>query len=105
MRRTIMKSIILLSLFVGLILSCFTTNTYATIVYDNTTNIGTAFYPSLYAGETGMGIEMGDEITLAGTERIVTELQVRIFSNYTLDTPDTVDIVVHFYRNDGPDGA
>ncbi len=98
-----MKRVVLLAFFVALMLSCLDTNAHATIVYDNTANIGTAFYPSLYASENGTGIELGDQITLAGTERIVTEFQIPIYLN-TLNS-GTADGLIHFYRNDGLGGA
>jgi hypothetical protein len=65
----------------------------AAIVYDNTAE---TLGPDV---ETGPPQEIGNQITLAGTARIVTEF---LFGYY--GSPD-VDATVKFYANDGHKGA
>src|SRR5438105_1563300 len=63
-----------------------------TIVYDNS-KTPTGFYHD-------SRFEYGDEIVLAGHERLVTEFYLEMFSDYVATGDETAQI--RFYANDGP---
>lgn len=72
----------------------------AAIVYDNLTGSTEHFHTGWLAAE------MADQVTLAGTERILTEISIEYrgdFLHHGLDGDEFVS--VQFYRNDGPAGA
>jgi hypothetical protein len=72
----------------------------ATIVYDNLTGPDEAVHSGWFDSE------MGDQVTLAGTERVLTEIAIEYrgdFLDHGLDGDEFVS--VQFYRNDGPAGA
>ena len=68
-----------------------------TKLYDNTTNyLGKIFFP-------GNGIEFGDEVFLAGWDRVVTDF---LFETYLAGATNGAERVELFLRsNDGPNGA
>lgn len=66
------------------------------IVYDNTTTDTDFYYPD---GQN----EFGDEITLAGTERLVTAFTFSYLGDFTGENDETARI--RFYVNDGTGGA
>lgn len=69
-----------------------------TIVYDNTTNILGNLWGQVAGGATS-GPEGGDEITLAGTDRDVTSIDIMI--HVLGANAGTADTQVRFYANDG----
>jgi hypothetical protein len=77
------------------------TEVRAAIVYDNTINELGFFVPLLPFQPTGAMV--GDQISLAGSERQVTEILLPIFYN-TLAS-GTVDVTLRFYENNGLGGA
>lgn len=66
------------------------------VIYDNTTTKIANIVPCVVR-------EMGDEITLAGTQRIVTDFMFGYYGVFTSDGDETARI--RFYANDGPEGA
>jgi hypothetical protein len=76
------------------VLSCLAcgTNARADVVYDNTGTLQ-PYYRT--------GAELGDQVTLGGTARVVTTFQVILFSA----VPSTADLQGRFYANDGAGGV
>ena len=71
-----------------------TTTTFAdSIVYDNTI---TPTYGVVFG--SGSSTELGDEITLGGTDRIITDF---IFYYNTFNVGDGLTAKIRFYKNDG----
>jgi len=71
----------------------FCTSGLASIVYDNsTTDLNRTYGPN--------GTEFGDEITLAGTDRVVTDFKFEYFLSGNANGNETVQLV--FHANDGP---
>ena len=71
---------------------CVTSTASASIVYDNTVNpIGEFFTDNR---------EFGDEITLAGSDREMTEFT---FETFASGTPEEATATLRFYANDGSD--
>jgi len=70
---------------------------HATVVYDNTSNSLNRTY------SPGNGIEFGDEIFLAGTDRTITEFQFETFTSSNASGDETAQII--FRLNDGINGA
>ena len=66
------------------------------VIYDNTTTWVGTIVPCVVC-------EMGDEITLAGTQRIVTDFMFGYYGVFTPDGDETARI--RFYANDGPEEA
>lgn len=66
------------------------------VIYDNTTTWVGNIVP-------GVVCEMGDEITLAGTQRIVTDFMFGYYGVFTPNGDETARI--RFYANDGPEGT
>ncbi|MBE3097194.1 MAG: PEP-CTERM sorting domain-containing protein [Planctomycetes bacterium] len=64
----------------------------AEIIYDNLQNVTGRYF--------GTPLEVGDEVTLAGTAREVTEFRVILYA----PAPVTIDPSLNFYENDGPLG-
>lgn len=94
-----MKTIISVS-FLTLILSTFVCAD-ASIVYDNTTTSEHAYWP-LSVNSTPPGFyEGGDQITLSGTERYVTNIVILAAGGPS----GTVDAEVRLYKNDGIGGT
>jgi hypothetical protein len=97
MRRKAMVRLARTLVFLGTIVSLLgvTPSVGAVVVYDNTT---TAEGPALSG--SGAAPELGDQVTLAGTARLVTDL---LFGYATEATGVTAR--VRFYANDGLGGA
>jgi len=74
----------------------------AAIVYDNTTNPLGFWTPII--SDFGTNGLVGDEITLAGTERSVTGIDLDVFSGY-FGVTGKLDADVSFYNNNGSAGA
>jgi len=72
----------------------YTENAKGSIVYDNTTSQATGSF-------TGGGSERGDQITLAGTDRLVTDF---LFGYQGLSVPVDATIRIRFYDNEGVGG-
>ena len=53
-------------------------------------------------GSVSPALELGDQITLAGTERLVTEFLFGYAGNFIQDGDESA--VIRFYANDGPGG-
>jgi uncharacterized membrane protein len=75
------------------------------VVYDNMiadTGTGQPIF------QPGLNVEAGDEITLAGTERYVNNIDVLVFQAYSsgpgMQYTGTIDARVRFYQNDGQGG-
>jgi len=77
------------------VLSCLAcgTNARADVVYDNTGTQQPYYYHP--------GVELGDQVFLGGTARVVTTFEVILFSA----VPSTIDVQGRFYANDGAAGA
>jgi hypothetical protein len=69
------------------------------VVYDNTSNFEN-YYLTFY-GTDGLHPEAGDQITLAGTARTVTQFDVLLLGLENV----AADVTVRFYKNDAFDGA
>jgi len=69
-------------------------NTAASVVYDNSTYD----LNQIYFG--GDGVEYGNQINLAGTDRIVTDFQFEYFLGAGASGDESVQL--RFYSNDGP---
>jgi len=99
-----MKRINLYVFPILLILNVMAISAHSTIVYDNTTTSLGYLTPILtgssFTGDTSY--EAGDQITLASTERSVTEIDILISSAFA--TGGTADAQVRFYENDGTGG-
>jgi len=77
------------------VLSCLAcgTNARADVVYDNTGTMQPYYY--------NVGVELGDQVTLGGTARVVTTFDIILFSA----VPTTTDLLGRFYANDGAGGV
>lgn len=71
-----------------------------TVVYDNTSNRSDRWVSNL-SPINGRQIEIGDEISLAGSARIVTSFVFEYFGDITPGTAAGANAVVRFYANDG----
>jgi len=71
------------------------------VVYDNTVNLWTGASQSGTALFLGDGVEWGDEVTLAGSSRIGTQLEVLTYCSGT----KTAGTVLSLYDNTGAGGA
>ena len=87
-------------LFVGLVFVFLSNSARATIVYDSLSGDTVVSDPLSRSIQQIPVVSLGDEITLAGTERIVTEIQVRIYSHYQFSCEMKISIL----ENDGPLG-
>ncbi len=85
-----MKILSLIFILFSLLLT--PTIVFSTIVYENT---------QTYLGTFSITNLVGDEVTLAGTERLVTEFS---FGYWNLNTEGTQSVRVQFYKNDGLSG-
>ncbi len=103
MRRVAMKTIISVSFLMALILSTFVCAD-ASIVYDNTTTSEQSYWPlsvNFTPPFTPGFYEGGDQITLSGTERYVTNIVILAAGGPS----GTVDAEVRLYKNDGIGGT
>ena len=75
---------------------------FAAVVYDNTTT-STGVVNDMLTSATTNGPERGNTVTLAGVERIVQQIQVRLRS--AGPGVSTFDKRVRFYSNNGAGGA
>ena len=87
---------------VGIVsVACVSLTVNATTIYSGLgTNGGWALPP--------VSGELGNEITVAGTDRVVTELEVGIFSQNGIfpdGTPGSVVFTAELYANDGAGGS
>ncbi|MHC4745008.1 MAG: PEP-CTERM sorting domain-containing protein [Planctomycetota bacterium] len=90
--KQVLRSSVLLSVSVILLVS-FAASASGAVVYDNSSE-----YLGVHAGTAQ---QLGDEITLAGTERTVTELHIGVnLQGYG----GTADFQAWLYANDGPGG-
>lgn len=97
MRRVYSHIVLLVVVLLGTI-ALVTPKAFATaVVYDNTTTLLAQAWPG------AIDVEVGDEITLAGTERIVTEFMFGYFGDFTAEGDERARI--RFYANDGTGGA
>lgn len=71
-----------------------------TVVYDNTSNRSDRWVSNL-SPVNGRQIEIGDEISLAGSARIVTSFVFEYFGDIAPGTAPGANAVVRFYANDG----
>jgi hypothetical protein len=71
-----------------------------TVVYDSTSNRSDRWV-SNRSPINGRQIEFGDEISLAGTARVVTSFVFEYFGDITPGTSTGASAVVRFYANDG----
>src|SRR5262245_49306063 len=76
--------------------------TTAATVYNNTSSPSTAMHTLLPGGSTDSP-DQGNEISLSGPERMVTNLTVRM--RIRGGCAASMHIRARFYRNDGPGGA
>jgi hypothetical protein len=85
---TLLKSLAVLSALLP-----FCTSGLASIVYDNsTTDLNQTYGPN--------AVEFGDEITLAGSDRTVTDFKFEYFLSSNANGNETLQL--RFYANDGP---
>lgn len=68
----------------------------SSIVYDNTVTPTNGFFLG------GSSIQYGDEITLGGSDRIITDFQ---FYYFKLNEAEEPTAIIRFYHNDGQSGA
>src|SRR6476619_2641243 len=87
---TILKS---LAVFSTLLPFC-TSGLASTVAYDNSTTDLNRTYAA------PNGTEFGDDITLAGTDRVVNEFKFEYFLSSNASGNETLQ--VQFYANDGP---
>ena len=87
-----MKTSVRLFLALAAALSWLTVPVRSEIVFDNSSNYLTNYWPSL--------LEYGDEIQLAGSARLVTNFVFEYFGSFTREGDETARI--RFYKNDGP---
>ncbi|MEX2219717.1 MAG: hypothetical protein WD749_13270, partial [Phycisphaerales bacterium] len=78
--------------------------TAQTVVYDNTTTTTGASTPEATPAGSATGVEVGDQITLAGTDRAVTQFEVS-YNVSTAAAGATTSLRFRFYQMDGPGGA
>jgi hypothetical protein len=85
---TLLKSVAVLSALLP-----FCTSGLASIVYDNSlTDLNRTYGPN--------GVEFGDEITLGGTDRIITDFKFEYFLSANASGDERLQLVLH--ANDGP---
>lgn len=75
--------------------SVFSSATFAAVVYDNSINSQNSFF--------GSANEFGDQIDLAGPERILSTFKFDYFLGPTANGNETVTL--RLYNNDGPNGS
>ncbi|HWA82970.1 MAG TPA: PEP-CTERM sorting domain-containing protein [Fimbriimonadaceae bacterium] len=73
----------------------------ASVVYDNM-SWTQGWYWAENPGFTSPTAEGGDQVTLGGTDRAVTNIDILF---YSLWDAGTADVTVNFYKNDGVGGA
>lgn len=76
----------------------FCTTGFGAIVYDNSTNLLGSFY-----SPNQNGIQFGDQVFLAGSDRRITDFSFDYFASTNLSGNETAQ--VFFYLNNGVDGA
>src|SRR5438034_5593579 len=85
-----------LTLVALLTLMVFANRTLAEIVYDNSAVGGTNYFPA-----SSNYVEFGDEVNLAGINRIVTEFAFEYFGDFTAQGDEQGRL--RFYKNTGPE--
>lgn len=75
--------------------SVFSSAAFAAVVYDNSRNSENSFF--------GSANEFGDEITLAGPERLLTTFRFDYFVGPSANGNETA--ILRLYNNDGPGGS
>src|SRR4051794_22833947 len=87
-------------------------NVRAAVVYHDTTGASLSnfipFGPDGTAGRPVPRDHLGNQVTLAGTERLLTDVQLFFGLNTNFGTnpnPSTDTYTVTLYKNDGPGGA
>ncbi|MDX1951789.1 MAG: hypothetical protein SFY81_06370 [Verrucomicrobiota bacterium] len=81
------------ALFIGILLTTPTQAAEAEVVYENSQNYLAQFRPSPF--------EYGDQITLTGENRIITDFGFEYFARFTSSGDEYARL--RFYRNDGPE--
>jgi len=71
-----------------------------TVIYDNTSNRSDRWVGNI-SPISGRQIEIGDEISLAGSARVVTSFVFEYFGDITPGTAPGANAVLRFYANDG----
>jgi hypothetical protein len=89
------------ALSAGLVLTAAAIAADGTVIYDSTSNRSDRWVGNLSPID-GRQIEIGDEISLAGSARVVTSFVFEYFGDITPGTAPGANAVLRFYANDGP---
>ena len=88
------------ALSAGLVLTAAAIAADGTVIYDNTSNRSDRWVGNI-SPINGRQIEIGDEISLAGSARVVTSFVFEYFGDITPGTAPGANAVLRFYANDG----